>query len=167
MMQATLTQYYPGDLLFFAKRPGYLDEEAISIWTNSPFIHVAIAISALQKIEALANGVVLTPIDGRAVAASFSYIQHAHPLDPNRLHDALTWLIGQKGNLYGWGDIANAFLMKFETEVTLSVGNHVDCSGLAVEFLQRAGGIDLGLLVNPHEVSPARLAKQLGVTTQV
>ncbi len=163
-MQATLTSYLPGDILFFAKRPGNLNEEAISAWTNSPFIHVAIAISALQKIEALANGVVLTPIDGRAVAASFSYTQHAHPLDPNRLHDALTWLIGQKGNLYGWGDIANAVLLRFETQITVSVGNHVDCSGLAVECLQRAGGVDLGTLVNPHEVTPAALAKQLGVT---
>lgn len=163
-MQATLTSYYPGDILFYAKRPGHLNEEVISAWTNSPFIHVAIAISAVQKIEALASGIVLTPLDGRVVAASFSYTQHAHPLDPNRLHDALTWLIGQKGNLYGWGDIANAFLMKFETEVTLSVGNHLDCSGLATEFLMRSGGIDLGLLVNPHEVSPARLAQQLGVT---
>lgn len=162
-MQATLTSYYPGDLLFFAKRAGQLNEEIISTWTDSPFVHVAIAISAVQKIEALAHGVVLTPIDGRAVAASYSYTQHAHPLDPNRLHDALTWLIGQKGNLYGWGDIANAFLMKFESEITVSVGNHVDCSGLATEFLQRAGGVDLGTLVNPHEVSPAALATQLGV----
>lgn len=162
-MQATLTEYMPGDILFYAKRAGQLNEEVISDWTNSPFIHVAIAISAVQKIEALAGGIVLTPIDGRAVAASFSYTQHAHPLDTNRLHDALTWLIGQRGNLYGWGDIANAFLMKFETEVTLSIGNHVDCSGLAVEFLQRAGGVELGPLVNPHEVNPAALATQLGV----
>lgn len=162
-MQATLTSYYPADILFYAKRTGQLNEEVISAWTHSDFIHVAIAISAVQKIEALANGVVLTPIDGRAVAASYSYTQNAHPLDPNRLHDALTWLIGQRGNLYGWGDIANAFLMKFETDVTISVGNHLDCSALACEFLQRAGGVDLGTLVNPHEVSPAALARQLGI----
>jgi hypothetical protein len=165
-MQATLTSYYPGDILFYAKRPGHLNEEVISAWTNSPFVHVAIAISALQKIEALASSVVLTPLDSRAVAASFSYTQHAHPLDPNRLHDALTWLIGQKGNLYGWGDIVNAVLLRFETEVTISVGNHLDCSALGTEFLMRAGGIDLGPLVNPHEVTPAALAKQLGVTIE-
>lgn len=162
-MNASITSYMPGDILFYAQGNGSWEDVVISDWTGSPLVHVAIAVSALQKIEALAGGVILSPIDSRTVAKSFLYTKNANPLVAESLAAALTWLHSQVGQMYGWGDIANAFLAKWEHNFSVDLGEHYDCSGLACEFLQAAGGIKNLLGVNPHEVTPAGLAKLLGV----
>lgn len=169
-MGATLTGYLPGDILFYAKLGSSdLVGTVIEDWTDSEFDHVAIAVSAIQKIESLGLGVtpggavVLTPIEENRIAGAFHYSQHAHPFDPDDLAMALGWLHSQVGQLYGWGDIANAFLAKFEHGFSIDVGEHFDCSALATEFLLKAGGIDFGAITNAHEVTPAILAGVLGV----
>src|SRR5213080_3134273 len=123
----TMTPCLPGDLLFFASS-GDLGDTLISDWTNSPIVHVGIAISAVQQIAALHQGVMLLPINYAGVARQWCYLQHVQPAENlDNLHNALTWLIGQKGNLYGWGDIVNAALWKFEHAISITVGDHFDC----------------------------------------
>jgi hypothetical protein len=164
MPDSEITQFMPGDILFYAKQQGDLADTVISAWTGG-YVHVAIAISAVQKVEALAPVVAITSINTRAIAASWSYTSHAEPLVAENLHNALVWLIGQKGNLYGWGDIADAFIDKFEHGlVTLNIGDHFDCSALATEFLIKAGGVRaLQNITDPHGITPAKLAQLLGV----
>src|SRR5229473_700314 len=103
-MPATVTSYLPGDILFFIieKDTGTIVDQAIvegiSAWTASRFIHCAIAVSALLKIEALAGGVMKTPIDQTKVAASYLYHKHAH-VDAANLATALLWLESQVGQM--------------------------------------------------------------------
>lgn len=160
--QATVTSYMPGDILFYAELPGDVIDTTISTWTNSKFVHVAIAESAMFKIEALGGGVVRTPIDGRSVAAAY-HIHERMQVDANRLANALLWLHGQVGQMYGWGDIANAFLAKFEHGFSVDLGEHFDCSGLADQFGVYAGIPEL-IGSSPHEETPAQLAQALKVT---
>lgn len=162
-MQASITNYMPGDVLFYASANGDIADVAIRQWTGSSFVHVAVAVSAVQKVEALMHGVILSPIVGRDVAASWSYTQHASPLVGANLARALAWLHGQIGQVYGYGDIANALLWKYQHAVSLDIGEHFDCSGLASEFLMQAGGVDLRGNINPHVITPAMLAQILGV----
>src|SRR5438270_4542677 len=138
MQQATISTYMPGDILFYGQLPGDVYDTAITMWTNSPFVHTAIAISAVQKIEELSNGVVLTPLDDRAVLAAYRFTKR-NKVDANLLHNALVWLISQKGNLYGYGDVAIALLERFESHVVVLDKAHFDCSALCTEFLQKAG----------------------------
>lgn len=157
---AKITAYLPGDILFFTAGNGSIPDEIISKWTDSRFVHVAVAISAIEKIEALSQGVVRTPIDARYVAAYYNY--SALHTDTSSLIRALTWLHAQVGTLYGWGDIANAFLEKFVTNFAIDTHAY-DCSALAAEFLMQAGGINWQGHVDPHEITPSMLANILGV----
>jgi uncharacterized protein YycO len=162
MQQTDITTHMPGDILFYASIPNDLIDVAISDWTGSPFVHVAIAISAVQKIEALSNGIMLTPIIGRNIAASWSYVSHV--ADKDGLAPALTWLQSMLGQPYGYGDAVEAVLYKLEHGIVLDVGDHFDCSALATEFLMKAGGvIQLQNVTNPHEQTPVMLAQLLGV----
>ena len=157
--------YAPGDILFYTAQPGNVEDVVIAQWTASRFIHVAIAISPEQKIEALNSGVVLSPINDRLVAASWSYQQHATPLVEESLLHALEWLHSEVGQAYGVGDILDAFLLKFENALTFDVENHFDCSGLATEFLIKAGGVGaLESVTDAHQITPAHLATLLGVS---
>jgi hypothetical protein len=162
-MKATVTAYMPGDILFYGKLAGSLTDEIISDWTNSNFVHVAIAVSASLKVEALYNGIVKTPIDSNSVAKAYYYHQRAD-VNAKNLAYALLWLDGMVGQVYGWGDIANAFLTRFEHGATIVLGDHFDCSALACEFLIKAGGVPgLQVVTDPHKVTPAMLAAYLGV----
>lgn len=159
-----MTQYQMGDILFFTSLKGSVIDSLIKYWTASAFVHCAIAVSPTRMVESLGTGVQASPIASRTVAASWTYAKHAAPLDPKDLHDAYLWLMNQVGQTYGWGDIINAALEKFENNVTLDANNRFDCSGLATQFLLKAGGV--GALMNvtdAHQVTPASLAKLLDV----
>jgi len=65
--------------------------------------------------------------------------------------------------MYGYGDIVNAVLWKYPHAVSVDIGEHFDCSGLASEFLLIAGGVDLQGNINPHVITPAALARILRV----
>lgn len=157
--------FQAGDILFYGRVNGHLEDMIISGWTHSPFVHVAIAVSSLQKIEALGGGVTLDLIDSRTVAAVYSYSEHAQPLVNENLDSALTWLHDQVHEPYGYGDIVNAFWAKWEKGMSFDVGGHFDCSALACEFLIKAGGIAaLEPITDAHTITPAALAKTLGIT---
>lgn len=154
-----------GDILFYARVDGNLDDMIISKWTDSPFVHVAVAVSPVQKIEALGGGVALTLINSRHVAARFCYQEQAHPLVLEDMDAALAWLRTQIGMPYGVGDIINAFWRRWESGLSFDVGGHFDCSALACEFLLKAGGITaLQAITDAHTMTPALLAQALGVT---
>jgi hypothetical protein len=168
-LNATLTGYLPGDILFYVggDTPSFFDQ-AIELWTDSRFVHVAIAVSAIQKIEAVGQGVLLDPINEKTIAAAFHYSQKASPFVPANLAKALQWLYAQVGQLYGTVDIVNAVLDKIEHVagidhlLTLNTPFY-DCSALASEFLITAGGIDALAGKDPHTVTPADLANMLKV----
>lgn len=156
--------YYAGDILFYTKLAGSIYDEAIVRVTNSPFVHVAIAINDLQKIEALSGGVMLNSIGVTRQALSWSYINEITSYDREELHNALNWLIMQKGNAYSWGDAANILLNDMHIPVEIATNNLLFCSGLAVEFLMKAGKVSsLQNVIDPHKVTPALLASYLGV----
>lgn len=156
--------YAPGDILFYTSTPGNIEDAVIAEWTANRFVHVAIAISPEQKIEALNSGIVLSPINNRLVAAHWSYMQHAAPLVEENLLHALEWLHSEVGQAYGFGDILDAFLLKFEHVVTLDINNNFDCAALAGLFLLKAGGIAaLQNVTDAHQLTPASLATLLGV----
>lgn len=158
--------YQPGDILFYAAVKGSLEDSIISHWTDSPFVHVAIATTNGFKIEALSGGVVATLIDDRPIAALWSYQDHAQPVVQANLQQALTWLSGQLHLPYGWSDIFNAFLHKWEQGLFIDEEDHFDCSALACEFLLKAGGIAaLEDVTDAHIITPALLARRLGVVT--
>lgn len=149
--------YKPGDILFYGQGNGVIADKLISVWTGSPLVHCAVAISGAQKIESLLHGVVLTPVDERAVAAHWSYV------GGDDLQAGLVWLHSQLGQIYGWGDILDAVLWKFEHAIAVD-DTHFDCSALATEFLLKCGGLkQLAAITNPHVITPAALAQLLGV----
>ena len=152
----------PGDILFYESgAAGDMGDKLIEAWTGSKIVHVAIAISAYFKVEALLNGVVKTPINYVNVYCSYLYHDSAKP--NNNLPEALVWLEQQVGQMYGYGDIVNAFLDKFESGISINVGDHLDCSGLASDFLIRAGGTPASQIKDIHNVTPIQLAEVLGV----
>lgn len=150
--------YCPGDILFFGKAAGNIGDVLIQDWTGSELVHCAVAVSAAQKIEALTHSVVITPIQERVVAASWSF-----NAPTGNLNNGLVWLQSQVGQMYGWGDIVDAVLWKFEHGIAIDDG-HFDCSGLCLEFLIKCGGVPaLAKVTNPHIYTPATLAGLLGV----
>jgi len=153
----------PGDILFYTGH-GTIYDAAIEAVTHSQLVHVAIAISAVQKIEALSGGVMLTPIDNVAAARYWSYVQHVPNYDRLQFSTALNWLQGMRGTLYGWDDAASALIESWGFNLNIS-DNHFDCSALATEFLMKCGMV-FGLygVTNPHTVTPELLARYLGVT---
>lgn len=157
--------YTEGDLLFFNALDGNFIDSIIQGWTASHFVHCAIVISPTHKIEALGNGVQINPINDHVVSASWSYQSHASPFVQENLQQALLWLRSQVGQTYGYGDILDAALEKVENVVTFDIGGHFDCSGLATEFLLKAGGVSaLQNITDAHTITPAKLAELLGVT---
>lgn len=152
-------EFSAGDILFYGQGNGDVADKLIRDWTNSPLVHVAIALSDVEKVEALAHGVVRTPIMEEDVAAHWQFQTQGGSL-ANGLH----WLTAQIGRMYGWGDILDALLWKFEHNVAIDT-QHFDCSSLATEFLLKCGGVPgLEGVTDPHVITPARLAELLRVT---
>lgn len=158
-----MNNFMPGDILFYTSLPNDIYDVAITNITRSRYVHTAIAISAIQKIEALSRGIVITPLDNRAVAAAWSYTGTIKDYNINSLHNALNWLISQKGNVYGWGDAANAMIQAAGFNLAINEGDHYDCSSLATEFLKSAGGLSQLNGIDPHKVTPAMLSKLLNI----
>jgi hypothetical protein len=160
----------PGDILFYTATPGNVAENAIVLWTHSPYCHVAVALSALEKIEALSQCVVVNPLDLSRVAAVYRFSATAEYTSGKNLQvmTALQWLRGQVGTMYGWGDIVDAVLTRFETSVTITTLDHHDCSSLATDFLIRAGCkvvIEDKRTQDPHLVTPGDLADVVGIAS--
>jgi uncharacterized protein YycO len=156
--------YMPGDVLFFTSGSGTdVADKVIEAVTGSNIVHCAIAVSAFFKVEALFSGVVKTPINYSTVAYNYYLHESANPLVLANITQALKWLDTQVGQMYGYGDVVNALLSKVETGVSIDVGEHYDCSGLATEFLDKCSGTQATTLMNAHNVTPVQLARTLGV----
>ena len=154
--------YSPGDILFYRRKPGDLVDTLISDITASPFVHVGIAISGMQEIQALFHGVILTAIDPPSDV--WSYSENVKSPDPARMLEALAWLAGMCGRAYGWEDIGNALLAKLIHGITIDVEDNLDCSSLATLFLLKAGNVTaLFDSPDPHSMTPGMLAGRLGI----
>lgn len=152
-------EFVAGDILFYGQGNGDVMDKIIHDWTNSPLVHCAIAVSDIQKIEALSHGVVRTPIIEVDVAAHWQFTTNG-----GSRANGLRWLEGQVGQMYGWGDILDGILWKLEHNVAIDT-QHFDCSALATEFLLKVGGVPgLEGITDPHVITPARLAELLRVT---
>jgi len=156
-------QYMPGDLLFYTHGESAITDKAISTWTGSDIVHVAIAESALIKVDAFSHGVIKSPINYNTVAFSYYLHESANPLVTENISRAMLWLESQVGQMYGYGDIVNAVLSKLEHGFTVDIGDNYDCSGLAAEFLIKCGGTPVSDIANPHNITPVQLAQVLGV----
>jgi len=155
-------QYKWGDILFYSSYPNDIYDTLISDWTNSPLVHVAVAVSSTEKVEALINGVIISPISSRHVAKVWSYMNTGHSPLTDSFNYALNWLHLQVGNPYGFGDVAEAILYKLEHGLTVEIGDHFDCSALALEFLLKAGGVEqIQEVSDVHIYTPAMLYKLL------
>lgn len=117
-------------------------------------------------VEAMMNGVWRRPIGAREPGARWSYWDHTQDRDLVDLNNALEWLKSMIGTAYGVDDVIGAVYEKFFRGFYLVMPRHYDCSALCTEFLIEAGGVDLGeLALDPHQVTPAALARQLGIVT--
>lgn len=145
-----------GDLLFYTSSGSTFDK-LIAWWTKSRFVHVAIAISANEKIEMLGQGCVKTRISEKAVAGVW-VANYPTTLGPDV---ALAWLEQQVGTPYGWNDILES--VDTSHKFLWLQTNHVDCSHLASDFLQRAGYDMAGLEPDHARVTPGMLANFLKV----
>jgi uncharacterized protein YycO len=161
---------YPGDLFFYKKMTqssnivNTIVDNSITSLTQSPYVHVAIAISAAQKIEATFAGVSLSAITAGRPDFIWSYRDHASVVD-SRLISALQWLTRQVGQPYGYGDIIEAVLYKLQHGLNIEYADHFDCSALAVEFLLKAGGVaEMIDVTNAHQYTPGSLATLLHIS---
>lgn len=152
-----------GDVLFYTGR-GDIIGKLISWWTNSRFVHCGIDVGSGFTVEAMNQGIVKRAITLWKPAATWSYNQQVKDRDPEDMANALRWLNSMVGQHYGTLDVFGAAYEKLATSIYLVQINHYDCSALVTEFLVQAGGVDLGnLALDPHRVTPAILAKQLGI----
>lgn len=155
----TVTKCEAGDILFYGSGNGSLEDQVIAAWTNSPYVHVAVAVSDTEMVQALSGGVNKAPI--HTPDAMWSYQEH---IAGGNLQRGIEWIKAQVGSSYGFIDIFDAVVERFEKGVTL-VGDHYDCSALAAEFLIQCGDVPEMLNVtNPHTITPADLAKLLNVS---
>jgi hypothetical protein len=158
-----MKQYMPGDLLFYNHGESAITDKAIQLWTDSDIVHVAIAESALIKVDAFSHGVIKSPIDYNTVAFSYYLHESASPLVTENIAVAMLWLERQVGQMYGVGDIVNAVLSKLEHGLTIDINDNYDCSGMAAEFLAKCGGTPASDIANTHNITPVQLARLLGV----
>lgn len=154
--------YNAGDILLYCGDPNNAYDIAIVNVTHSKFVHAAVALNDVQKIEALSGGIMLNNIDNMLPAAVWSFVDHEPNYERDQLHSALNWLICQRGNAYSWGDAANVLLNHLHSPIEFATNNLVFCSGLCVEFLQRAGCVEV-MGLDYHKVTPAMLASQLNI----
>jgi hypothetical protein len=157
-----MTDYIGGDILFYVigANPDLYDKAIVGV-TGSKFVHVAVAINHVQKIEAISGGIMLNYLNNRQVDAYWRF----NTVDTIKLHTALNWLMMQKGNAYSWSDAANILLDYLHSPIELAESNQVFCSGLAAEFIQKCGYVlvDPSGIYDPHKISPGKLAAMLGV----
>lgn len=151
-----------GDLIFY-HGTGW-EDSFIQWWTKSPFSHVAIDVGEGMMVEALNEGILKNPLN-LSGGSVWSYSESVQDADPKDMDLAVKWLDEVVGMHlpYGWMDfVSNA--NPFKKLFYVASPQHYDCSALATGFLSRAGGVDLcGLDSDPHLVTPADLAKCLGM----
>lgn len=149
-----------GNILFYTAGPGLYDK-LISWWTKSPYVHVAIQIDAQTCIAAENTGITTELLATHPPAAVWEYAKHSTDVDAADMEVALSWLKGMVGQHYGWSDILTA-VNPFRRVFYVVKQKNYACSMLAVEFLVKAGGVDLGGLEDdPHTVTPGDLALHL------
>lgn len=160
----------PGDLAFFRGDPRKPVDALIMRRTASPWVHVGVVIEHGLMLSARSDGVRIEPLPGGATIATTGAQLTASD-------DALTWLLQQAGNAYGFGDILNQLITWLNAHTpgwlswlelpTLDFARHLDCSHLALDFL-RIGGYPFNAAAHiatlqPENVTPGLLASILSI----
>ena len=157
----------PGDLAFFRGNPHTSVDALIMRRTHSPWVHVGVVIEHGLMLSARSDGVRIESLPGGATMAATGAQLPA-------CDDALSWLLQQAGNAYGFGDILNQCVTWLNAHTppwlelpTLSFARHKDCSHLALDFL-RIGGYPFTAsahiqTLQPETVTPGVLAIILSI----
>jgi cell wall-associated NlpC family hydrolase len=148
-----------GDILFYAHTD--IPAKIISWWTKSRFNHVGIDMGDHTMVQATSIGVVQVNLE--APSARWSYKTGTTDYDQKDLDGAIKWLHSMLGRQYSYYDVTSGSGVLQKLFYIAHPGSY-DCSALVVEFLNRAGGVDLGDIgSDPHLATPGSLAKQLHV----
>jgi len=148
-----------GDILFYTSGGGLFDR--LICWrTRGPFVHCAVDLGDGTVIEShWRTGVRVNPVN---YAGSNVY---SLPTTPSNIDAGIAWLHSHVGDPYGYSDILDQFLtLLLPHGLIVSQQHGFDCSDLVARFIQVAGGMELGsLLDTPSLISPNDLARHAGL----
>jgi hypothetical protein len=138
--------------------------------TGGPYCHVQVRLSQYEVVEALTrHGVARDTLESEPDPADVAAVGGG--LAVERVAHALTWLLAQVGQDYGWldilGDAVGVLLPRRVGSRTplLVAPSRYDCSDLAARFLLLAGyeWLPDEIAMDTSRVSPNALARALGV----
>lgn len=148
-----------GDILFY--KGGSSISDALICWrTRGPFVHVAVDLGDGTVIEShWRTGVSVNPVnyDGS--------IHYSLQTSPSQIEAGITWLHGHVGDPYGWSDILDqVFTLVLPHGLIVSQQHGFDCSDLVARYIEVAGGLDMGTLLDaPSLISPNDIARVAGI----
>lgn len=145
-----------GDLLFFTPIDAVGD--AIAFYTHGPFSHVAVAVSGVSCVEAVAPVIKVDAPDMSRIK-----VCELPPANLPNVEQAVAWLMKQVGDPYSFYDIVDAFMAPY-SPLYINTKSSYDCSCLAYHFLIQAGypfAFD-PTAQTPDQISPNGLARLIG-----
>ena len=145
----------PGDILLFYNPHG--KARLISLFTRSPFYHVAIAASDEALIEAVPNGVVQSTLDSKRKER---FVVISAPATAGRA--ALEWARTKIGDGYDPRDLIAIALDRifFHLHLNYARGDRFTCGEFVATAFQKAGQ-HLIPDVEPEDVVPADFERLL------
>jgi uncharacterized protein YycO len=148
-----------GDILFVRGGPG-LSDRLICWKTRGPFVHAAVDLGDGTVIEShWRTGVRVNPVN---YAGSIAY---SLPTTTPKIEAGIAWLHSHVGDPYGWSDILDNIITLFlPRSLIVSQQHGFDCSDLVARYIDVAGGLELGSLLDaPSLISPNDLARSAGL----
>lgn len=167
-----------GNLVFFQSYgPSWFEQaktKLVQRFTYGRFVHVAVMINETDGIiESALNGIArrTLPKDmtsytmAQTATVNVDSKGKAHPLDQDRLAEAVEWAIDQISVPYGYLDLAAQAIDIIAPWNTLQLtqSGHYDCSNFATVFLEKAGVWLPYTFKEPYNVSPNDLAEWMGL----
>lgn len=146
----------PGDIVLFYNARGL--SKTISLFTHSPFYHVAVSAGDTKVIEAIPSGVVCRDLNPNGRKRSFTAI----PAPGGAGAAAIAWARTQIGNGYDSRDLAALMLDRVFAHLHLNVssGDRYTCGEFVACAFQRAG-ITVFPDIDMADVVPADFARLL------
>jgi uncharacterized protein YycO len=153
---ALSTPISPGDILLFYRPPGRFS--LTTIFTRSPYYHVAIAVDERYIIEAMPVGVIRTALETKR-GERFAIID---PPTKAAAEQAVAWAIRNIGDGYDPKDLVSlAFGRVFaHLHVNFTSRNRYTCGEFVATAFKKAGK-PLFADLEPEEVVPADFARML------
>lgn len=143
-----------GDIIFY-KGHSWADW-LIKNWTNSEYVHCAIAIDSDRVIAATTSGIKIQPLGEYDTV--WTYASYAIENNEAFRVAGMLWLNKQVGTGYSWTDIFSQAINKVIRGTYVYSNREYDCSELCVRFLMHTRDFDLGDLVDyPNQATPGSL----------